>query len=64
MNVWCLLIAGFAIVFVHYYSIIVHVDVDLDLHVMFIRLKEGISSAQSSMHLKKVAEGLALYFTA
>ena len=37
-------------------------DVDCELHVVFVRLKEGMSSAQYSMRLKKVAEGLALYF--
>ena len=43
---------------------IVHVrislDVDSELQVVFVRLKEGMFSAQCSMRLKKVAEGLAL----
>ena len=38
----------------------ISLDVNLELHIVFIRLKEGMFSAQCSMHLKKVAEGLAL----
>ena len=48
--------------FVHRYITHVHISLDIDreLHVVFVRLKEGMSSAQCSMCLKKVAEGLAL----
>ena len=50
-------VASFAIVFASHY--IVHarisLDVDLELYVVFVRLKEGMFSAQCSM--KKVAEG-------
>ena len=35
-------------------------DVDLEVHIVFIHLKEGMSSAQCSMRLKKIAEDLVL----
>ena len=38
----------------------ISLDVDLELHVVFVRLKEGVSLVQRSMRLKKAAEGLAL----
>ena len=38
----------------------ISLDVDLEVHMVFVRLKEGMSSAQCSMRLKEVAEGLAL----
>ena len=40
----------------------ISLDVDCELQVVFVRLKEGMSSAQYFMRLKKVAKGLALYF--
>ena len=52
----------FAIVFARRYIayVCISLDVDRKLHVVFVRLKEGMSSAQCSMRLIKVAEGLAL----
>ena len=38
----------------------ISLDVDCELHVVFVRLKEGMSSLQCSISLKKVAEDLAL----
>ena len=38
----------------------ISLDVDRELHVVFVRLKEGMSSVQCSMRLKKIAEGLVL----
>ena len=38
----------------------ISLDVDRELQVVFVRLKEGIPSVQCSMRLKKIAEGLAL----
>ena len=37
----------------------ISLDVDRELQVVFVHLKEGMSSAQCSMHLKKVAEGFS-----
>ena len=57
------IVASTGIVFACHHNI-AHVrillEVVLELHVVFVRSKEGMSSAQCSMHLKKVAEGLAL----
>ena len=57
------IVASFAIVFACHYTIAharISLEVDLELHVVFVRSKEGMSSAQCSIRLKKVAEGLAL----
>ena len=57
------IVASFAIVFAHHHNIAhtcISLEVVLELHVVFVRSKEGLSSAQCSMHLKKVPEGLAL----
>ena len=56
------LVAGFTIVFVRRYIVHAHISLDIDgkLQVVSVRLKEGMSSEQCSMHLKKVAEGQAL----
>ena len=50
------LIAGFAIVSTRHYMVHARIslDVDLELHVVFVSPKKGMSSAQSSMRLKKV----------
>ena len=36
----------------------ISLDIDLELHVVFVCMKEGMFPAQCSMRLKKVAEGL------
>ena len=43
------------------YSLCINRVADYELQVVFVRLKESVFSAQCSMPLKKVAEGLALY---
>ena len=57
-----IVVASFAIVFACHYvaHMRISLDGDLELLVVFVRLKEGMPSVQCSMCLKKVAEGLAL----
>ena len=47
--------------FACHYIAHVHISLDIDheLQVVFVHLKEGMSSAQCSMRLKKVAEGFS-----